>query len=510
MPPDESPMLAYLEAARSRMLALKAPGESSWRETVLQGLNEAYANADHLGLAQVVQLLASLLEADGKPDAAVREIDLALSASTGHRGAAAWLTAGKAALLASQGHAQAAAALVEAVTGDAWDLLEGTPRIKTLALVESVRMTTLCAPSSNLARVTEEAVAARKPLEQLFLLTWQIPYAAARGSATDARPLIRTASALAHGQQATFRRADIAAFERWLAIVTAGPGIGEPKETHFNPFAHFRMACLDVWQAVMQRNWAAADIGLEAVDRRMSRTGNNVGGIGCWQALVAAAARGEPPLGLEPTATSHLTLGNLGSAVAGAYAVALAGTKSQADEWFDWAGRLLRRGFESSFEAPVSLRRVQGLLAIRAGKATTAGKQLSGAARACAAGGFTTEAALADMQAHEVRTRLGLAVHGDAAESRARVGELGFDPMPHLYAVHNAFDTGAAKASAILTPREREVLKQLALGRTYKESADSLGVAWKTVQTQAHRIYEKLSVGNRTEAIAEARRLGLI
>lgn len=510
MTPVEFPLFAYLEAARKRMLELKPPGESDWRETVLRGLNEAYANADHLGLAQVVQLLGGLLEADGNPEAAIHEVDLALAACTEHRGAAAWLSAMKAAMLASQGHAQAAAALVEKVADDAWENLQGPSRIKALALLESVRMTTLGPPSPSLGRVANEAVAGRRPLEQLFLLTWQIPYMAARGAANDARPLVRTASALARGQQATFREADMAPFERWLAIASATPGHGEPGQTHYNPFAHFRMACLDVWQAVVHRNWAAAEIGLEAIERRMKRTGSATGSVVSWRALVAAAARGEVPTGIEPTAATHLTLGNLGTAMAGAYAVALAGTKPQAQEWSDWAGRLLQRGFESSLEAPVSLRRVQGLLCVRAGKPGAAGKHFAIASRTNTAHGFVTEAALASLQAGELRVRLGFANAGGGASVRAALDDLGFDPLPHLYALHNACDAGAARLSAIVTPREREVLKQLALGHTYKESADELGVTWKTVQTQAHRIYEKLSVGNRTEAIAEARRLSLI
>ena len=510
MTSHDSPLFAYLEAARKRMLELQTPGESDWRETVLQGLNEAYANADHLGLAQVVQLLGGLLEADGNTEAAIREVDLALAACGAHRGAAAWLTAMKAAMLASQGHAQEATALIDTAEVDAWELLEGAPRVKALALIESVRMMTLGAPSPGLARITNECIEARRPLDQLFLLTWQIPYTAARGSATEARPLIRAAAALARGQHATFREADIVPFERWLAIAGAAPGHGEPGATHYNPFAHFRMSCLDVWQAVMHRNWAAAEIGLEAIERRMKRTGSNTGAAASWRALVAAAARGEPPAGLEPTPATHLTLGNLGAELAAAYAVALAGTKPQAQEWSDSVGRLLMRGFESSLEAPVSLRRVHGLLAIRAGKFASAGKHLANAGRTNAANGLATEAALARLQAAELRVRLGFVNDGRDALARAEVDSLGFDPMPHLYAVHDACDAGAARVNPIITSREREVLKQLALGHTYKESAAQLGITWKTVQTQAHRIYDKLSVGNRTEAIAEARRLDLI
>jgi len=57
-------------------------------------------------------------------------------------------------------------------------------------------------------------------------------------------------------------------------------------------------------------------------------------------------------------------------------------------------------------------------------------------------------------------------------------------------------------AVAELSNRENEVLQLLAQGFLYKEIADTLNVAVPTVNTYIRRIYEKLHVRSRTEAVA--------
>lgn len=61
-----------------------------------------------------------------------------------------------------------------------------------------------------------------------------------------------------------------------------------------------------------------------------------------------------------------------------------------------------------------------------------------------------------------------------------------------------------------LTPRERDILGRLARGYTYAEVAQLLGIAPSTVQSHVKHIYNKLAVHSKTEAIFEARQLGLL
>jgi DNA-binding NarL/FixJ family response regulator len=57
--------------------------------------------------------------------------------------------------------------------------------------------------------------------------------------------------------------------------------------------------------------------------------------------------------------------------------------------------------------------------------------------------------------------------------------------------------------SADLSPREHSVLDGLAEGLAYKQIADQLGVSIHTVRNYIRRIYEKLHVRTRTEAVAK-------
>jgi RNA polymerase sigma factor (sigma-70 family) len=61
----------------------------------------------------------------------------------------------------------------------------------------------------------------------------------------------------------------------------------------------------------------------------------------------------------------------------------------------------------------------------------------------------------------------------------------------------------SSKATDNLSPREQEVLELLAKGFLYKEIADQLHISFETVHTYIRRIYEKLQVRSRTEAVAK-------
>ena len=71
--------------------------------------------------------------------------------------------------------------------------------------------------------------------------------------------------------------------------------------------------------------------------------------------------------------------------------------------------------------------------------------------------------------------------------------------------VVQSFQRSAASVEATedLSPREREVLDCLSQGFLYKEIAEKLGISYETVHTYIRRIYEKLQVRTRTEAVAK-------
>jgi DNA-binding CsgD family transcriptional regulator len=68
----------------------------------------------------------------------------------------------------------------------------------------------------------------------------------------------------------------------------------------------------------------------------------------------------------------------------------------------------------------------------------------------------------------------------------------------------------AAVRSLGLTPRECQILELLASGQSTKEIARQLGISPNTAKTHLARVYEKLEVQRRTQAIHKARELALI
>jgi DNA-binding NarL/FixJ family response regulator len=72
-------------------------------------------------------------------------------------------------------------------------------------------------------------------------------------------------------------------------------------------------------------------------------------------------------------------------------------------------------------------------------------------------------------------------------------------------------DAGPANAAAQpLTPREMDILWGIAKGFTYSELAERLDISKHTVPVHIRNIYRKLQANNRSEAVYEASRRGLI
>jgi DNA-binding NarL/FixJ family response regulator len=61
-----------------------------------------------------------------------------------------------------------------------------------------------------------------------------------------------------------------------------------------------------------------------------------------------------------------------------------------------------------------------------------------------------------------------------------------------------------------LTNREKEVLKQMALGLTNKEIAQALDISYETVKEHVQHVLRKIGVTDRTQAAVWSVRKGLV
>ncbi|ACY96438.1 helix-turn-helix transcriptional regulator [Thermomonospora curvata] len=133
----------------------------------------------------------------------------------------------------------------------------------------------------------------------------------------------------------------------------------------------------------------------------------------------------------------------------------------------------------------------------RIGQPFARARALAEAAEAALAGGERDLAARRLQEAEALAGRLRAAPLARRLEETARRGRL------------NGTAPSAARSPYGLTPRELEVLRLVAQGRTNREIAEVLFISAKTVSVHVSNILAKLQVPTRGEAAATAHRLGL-
>ncbi len=117
------------------------------------------------------------------------------------------------------------------------------------------------------------------------------------------------------------------------------------------------------------------------------------------------------------------------------------------------------------------------------------------------ADGYLTKAdGLRDVSSAILRIALGERVVDESLE-RAAVHELG--------RFARQARAGSEVASTV-TPRERQILQLLAEGLTMRQVARRLAISPRTVETHVAKLYRKLDVRTRVQAIARAASIGLI
>jgi DNA-binding NarL/FixJ family response regulator len=75
------------------------------------------------------------------------------------------------------------------------------------------------------------------------------------------------------------------------------------------------------------------------------------------------------------------------------------------------------------------------------------------------------------------------------------------DPVPECTCTHLLPE---------ISPREHDILQSIARGNSVRETARDLGITSKTVENTQTRLFRKLGVRNRVNALTAARRLGLL
>jgi DNA-binding NarL/FixJ family response regulator len=96
-------------------------------------------------------------------------------------------------------------------------------------------------------------------------------------------------------------------------------------------------------------------------------------------------------------------------------------------------------------------------------------------------------------------------------------GQSPMSPAVARHLVRQLHDRRGVGASTVanddapgLTPRERDILREIAAGHSYAEAAARVGVAVSTVETHIRSLYKKLQAHSKTQAVAQARSWGLL
>ncbi len=103
----------------------------------------------------------------------------------------------------------------------------------------------------------------------------------------------------------------------------------------------------------------------------------------------------------------------------------------------------------------------------------------------------------------------GIDVAGEAPTMGA-ARALAVDPDAYLVAAAAIPDDGAEALVEALTPRETQVLELVADGLGNKAIAVRLGVSDETVKFHLASVFGKLGASNRTDAVRQALRRGLV
>lgn len=96
------------------------------------------------------------------------------------------------------------------------------------------------------------------------------------------------------------------------------------------------------------------------------------------------------------------------------------------------------------------------------------------------------------------------------AVSMLMAGGAPMSPVVARHVIEEFQEVKTTRDSSALTKREKEVLQGIASGLSEKKLAEEMNVSPHTVHTHIKKIYRKLQVGSRAEAVLKARNKGIV
>ncbi len=518
--PDHSSAIdvsSYAERLQRDLRRLDAEGSpDEWRALVERGLSEAYRQRDSLGLVAILQVIVSFLDATGRLDAAVREIEYAIDVADDDADALAMLAAMRSTFLIVQGRVSEAAESLE-LAGNAINSAHlPLSSHKYRALAAAVQLVAL---SDVEPAAVDRLAHARADGDSLLLMSYHLPYLYARGQRSLAEVRLRAFRLTAESVNHQYRLADAAIFAAADSAVSR-PG-GAPaidSIPRWNWLARWRAQLLRFHAAHHSETPQRAEEELRALGEVHDQAGDaDLDGIGAFVAYhLAQSSGGQATVELALPKAVHLL--NLPAVLAGAEAVALAGSQALAARWLAWLQEELPRWVRTSLEWPVSRARIEALLALRRGTLRAADESFEQAIVWADEADYPCELAAAQIQWAELRLHHS-GSPGRVGEQHRAMREQAWEALNRRGIVPVRFAYEVARLSAWtrsqslhprLTPRELEVLALLSEGLSYKAIGERLGVKWPTVQVLAHHCYEKLGVSGKGPAVQTARELGIL
>ncbi len=505
-----------IDAAREAMR--RAYPDHPWREPYREAVACAYQAGDLAAVAELSVLAAAHLSGEARIAEAIAEVEHGLALAAGHPASQAHLLRARSSLELFADDPTVALHTLEQAA--AVDVPDPGARDRADRAIREVIARCVC-----LRAVRPEEFDAVRLLAEgtdfdwlaTGLKQWVAPYLLASGHPREAGPWAESLTTHARARGSSWRMADAAAQVREVSAARGerpAPAGADLLPGGTNGPAIWATAALDLHQALIRADAAAAD---EALGRLTPGRILAPPALGqprrAFEALVVALDGGRAPPLECPEQPSLL---NLSSVLAAAEAVAVGGSQEDAVRWTRWLDGRLPDSIESCPDWPVSVHRIRALLAARAGDVRHGVARMRLAVAWADAARQPVEAAIARVQLAEL-----IAVAPRAIARRQWLtirddGRSGCRALALPYPLHAHIAASAAALGRFdcerpqLAPREIEVLGLLAEGETYQRSAARLGLSWRTVQTIAHRAYQKLGVANKTQAISEARELGLL